>query len=89
MFEMTSRCLCWPLSGPLRSAFADVHCHDWRVQMMGDIQGWGAYGGSKEARLTLRHTLQAHTNPALQVKRNTPKQNLAWVLLCVYICVLM
>lgn len=36
--------------------------------MMGDIQGWGAYGGSKEARLTLKHTLQAHANPALQVK---------------------
>ncbi|TNM97950.1 hypothetical protein fugu_014196 [Takifugu bimaculatus] len=56
------------IKGPLRSASADVHCHDWRVRMMGDIQGWGAYGGSKEARLTFKHTLHSHASPALQVE---------------------
>ncbi|XP_056913419.1 uncharacterized protein LOC130539234 isoform X1 [Takifugu flavidus] len=56
------------IKGPLRSASADVHCHAWRVRMMGDIQGWGAYGGSKEARLTFKHTLHSHASPALQVE---------------------
>lgn len=57
--------------------------------MMGDIHGWGAYGGAKEARLTLKHTLQAHTNPALQVRRNAPRKSPLRVLLCVNTCVLM
>lgn len=57
--------------------------------MMGDIQGWGSYGGSKEARLTLKHTLQAHTNPALQVKRNTHRKSPLRVSLCVNVCMLM
>lgn len=34
---------------------------------MGDVGGWGAHGGSKEARVTLKHTLQGQTSPALQV----------------------
>lgn len=43
--------------------------------MMGDVQGWGANRGTKEARITLKHTLHAHTNPVLQVKRNTPRKS--------------
>ncbi|XP_045907286.1 uncharacterized protein LOC123972095 isoform X3 [Micropterus dolomieu] len=54
--------------GPLRSASVDIHCHDWRVQVMGDIGGWGAHGGSKEARVTLKNTIQGQTSPALQVE---------------------
>lgn len=50
--------------------------------MMGDIQGWGAHGGSREARLTLKHTLEAHTNPALQVKRNTARKSGPGAALC-------
>lgn len=57
--------------------------------MMGDIQGWGAYGASKEARLTFKHTLQAHASPALQVTRNTLRKSPLRVLVCVNICVLM
>ncbi|XP_039672137.1 uncharacterized protein LOC120568593 [Perca fluviatilis] len=37
--------------GPLRSAAVDVHCQDWRVRVVGDVGGWGAHGGSKEARV--------------------------------------
>ncbi|XP_044075986.1 uncharacterized protein LOC122887130 [Siniperca chuatsi] len=54
--------------GPLRSASVDIHCHDWRVRVMGDVGGWGAHGGSKEARVTLKHTVQGQTSPALQVE---------------------
>lgn len=57
--------------------------------MMGDIQGWGAYGGSKEARLTFKHTLQAHASPALQVTRNTVRKSPLWMFLCVNVCVLL
>lgn len=57
--------------------------------MMGDIQGWGAYGGSKEARLTFKHTLQAHASPALQVTRNTLRKSPLRVFLGLNICVLM
>lgn len=53
--------------------------------MMGDIHGWGAFGGSKEARLTLKHTLQTLTTPALQVRRKSPPR----VLLCANMYVLM
>lgn len=38
--------------------------------MMGDVQGWGDTGGSREARLTFRQTLQAQVDPALQVMRS-------------------
>ncbi|XP_070774929.1 uncharacterized protein [Enoplosus armatus] len=54
--------------GPLRSASVDIHCHDWRVRVVGDVGGWGAHGGSKEARVTLKHTVQGQTGPALQVE---------------------
>ncbi|KAK1879652.1 hypothetical protein KUDE01_027769, partial [Dissostichus eleginoides] len=54
--------------GPLRSASADIHCPHWRVRAVGDVGGWGAHGGSKEARVTLRHTVQGFTSPALQVE---------------------
>ncbi|TDH06001.1 hypothetical protein EPR50_G00128340 [Perca flavescens] len=54
--------------GPLRSAAVDVHCQDWRVRVVGDVGGWGAHGGSKEARVTLKHTVQGQTSPALQVE---------------------
>lgn len=37
---------------------------------MGDIGGWGAHGGSKDARVTLRHTVQGQTSPILQVWQN-------------------
>nr|XP_046265535.1 uncharacterized protein LOC124069998 [Scatophagus argus] len=54
--------------GPLRSASLDINCQDWRVQVVGDVGGWGTHGGSKEARVTLKHTLQGQTSPALQVE---------------------
>lgn len=57
--------------------------------MMGDIQGWGAYGGSKEARLTFKHTLQAHASPALQVTRNTVRKSPLWMFLFPNVCVLL
>lgn len=55
-------------AGPLRSATADIHCRDWRVRAAGDVGGWGAHGGSKEARVTLKHTVQGQPSPALQVR---------------------
>ena len=55
-------------AGPLRSASVDIHCEDWRVRVMGDIGGWGTHAGSKEARVTLKHTVQGQTSPALQVR---------------------
>nr|XP_033505718.1 uncharacterized protein LOC117271565 [Epinephelus lanceolatus] len=54
--------------GPLRSASVDVHSHDWRVRVVGDIGGLGAHGGSKEARVTLKHTIHGQSSPALQVE---------------------
>ncbi|KAI4809707.1 hypothetical protein KUCAC02_018573, partial [Chaenocephalus aceratus] len=54
--------------GPLCSASADIHCPHWRVRAVGDVGGWGAHGGSKEARVTLRHTVQGLTSPTLQVE---------------------
>lgn len=35
---------------------------------MGDIGGWGVHGGSKDARVTLRHTVHGQTSPTLQVR---------------------
>ncbi|XP_029380652.1 uncharacterized protein LOC115057622 isoform X2 [Echeneis naucrates] len=54
--------------GPLWSASADVHCQDWRVRFVGDIGGWRAHGASKEARVTLKHTVLGQTNPTLQLE---------------------
>ncbi|XP_039999666.1 uncharacterized protein LOC120798939 [Xiphias gladius] len=54
--------------GPLRSGSVDVRCRDWRVRVVGDVGGWRAHGGSKEARVTLKHTVQGHTSPALQLE---------------------
>ncbi|XP_054870046.1 uncharacterized protein LOC111586552 isoform X1 [Amphiprion ocellaris] len=54
--------------GPLRSASLDIHCQDWRVRVMGDAGGWGSHGGTKEARATLKHTVQGQASPALQVE---------------------
>ncbi|XP_031710756.1 uncharacterized protein LOC116387634 isoform X2 [Anarrhichthys ocellatus] len=54
--------------GPLRSASVDIHCHDWRVRVVGDVGGWGAHRGSREARVTLKHFVQGLTSPALQVE---------------------
>ncbi|XP_028987619.2 uncharacterized protein LOC114844422 isoform X3 [Betta splendens] len=51
--------------GPLWSASVDVTRPDWRVRMMGDL---GGHGGSKDARITLRHTVQGQTSPTLQVE---------------------
>lgn len=55
------------LAGPLCSTSVDVSSQDWRLLMMGDIGGWGGARGSKEARVTLKHTLHGQSNPALQV----------------------
>ncbi|XP_026169161.1 uncharacterized protein LOC113134139 [Mastacembelus armatus] len=54
--------------GPLWSASADVHCRDWRVRVVGDVGGWGAHAGARDARVTLKHTVQGQTSPALQVE---------------------
>ncbi|TNN69892.1 hypothetical protein EYF80_019960 [Liparis tanakae] len=54
--------------GPLRSASVDIHCHDWRMRVVGDVGGWGAHGGSREARVTLKHFVQGRATPALQVE---------------------
>nr|XP_040026805.1 uncharacterized protein LOC120815845 isoform X3 [Gasterosteus aculeatus aculeatus] len=54
--------------GPIRSASVDIHYHDWRVRVVGDVGGWGAHRGSKEARVTLKHFERGSTNPALQVE---------------------
>ncbi|XP_059200431.1 uncharacterized protein LOC131980237 [Centropristis striata] len=54
--------------GPLRSASVDIHSHDWRLRVLGDVGGWGARGGSKEAKVTLKHTVQGQTSPTLQVE---------------------
>ncbi|KAF3699111.1 putative uncharacterized protein LOC400499 [Channa argus] len=56
--------------GPLLSAFVDIHYHDWRVRMMGDIGGWGAHRGSKDARVTLKHTIQGQTTATLQLNQS-------------------
>ncbi|XP_051809947.1 uncharacterized protein LOC110964699 isoform X2 [Acanthochromis polyacanthus] len=54
--------------GPLRSASLDINRQDWRVRVMGDVGGWGSHGGTKEARATLKHTVQGQASPALQVE---------------------
>ncbi|XP_030608355.1 uncharacterized protein LOC115796202 [Archocentrus centrarchus] len=54
--------------GPLRSASLDIRCQDWRVRAVGDVGGWGAHGGTKEARITLKHTVQGQAIPIFQVE---------------------
>ncbi|XP_069367780.1 uncharacterized protein [Paralichthys olivaceus] len=54
--------------GPLRSVSVDVQCQDWRLRVMGDVGAWRAHGGSKEARVTLKHTVQGQSSPALQLE---------------------
>ncbi|KAM4551263.1 uncharacterized protein PAE49_015110 isoform 2-T2 [Odontesthes bonariensis] len=54
--------------GSQRSALIDVCSQDWRVRLVGDIGGWGTHGGTKEARVTLKHTVQGKTHPAFQVE---------------------
>nr|XP_020442398.1 uncharacterized protein LOC109951951 [Monopterus albus] len=54
--------------GPLWSTSVDVHCQDWRVQVDGDVGGWGTHAGSKDARVTLKHTVKGQSSPTLQVE---------------------
>ncbi|XP_042083292.1 uncharacterized protein LOC102293428 [Haplochromis burtoni] len=54
--------------GPLRSALLDIRSQDWRVRAVGDVGGWGAHGGTKEARITLKQTVQGQATPAFQVE---------------------
>ncbi|XP_042353477.1 uncharacterized protein LOC121951275 [Plectropomus leopardus] len=68
--------------GPLRSASVDIHCQDWRVRGVGDVGGWGAHRGSKEARVTLKHTVQGQTSPNLQVRTTYSQNSLYFASLC-------
>nr|XP_057943014.1 uncharacterized protein LOC131138235 isoform X3 [Doryrhamphus excisus] len=54
--------------GLLRSIAVHVRNQDWRTQLVADVGGWGAQGGSKEARVTLKHTAEGDSIPALQVE---------------------
>ncbi|CAI5641741.1 unnamed protein product [Oreochromis niloticus] len=54
--------------GPLRSALLDIRSQDWRVRAVGDVGGWGSQGGTKEARITLKQTVQGQATPAFQVE---------------------
>ncbi|XP_054625428.1 uncharacterized protein LOC129177877 [Dunckerocampus dactyliophorus] len=54
--------------GPLRSISVHVHNQDWRTQLVADVGGWGTQGGSKEARVTLKHTTEGDSIPGLQVE---------------------
>ncbi|XP_068995564.1 uncharacterized protein [Embiotoca jacksoni] len=54
--------------GPLRSASLDVHSLDRRIRVVGDVGGWGTHGGTREVRVTLKHTVQGQASPALQVE---------------------
>ncbi|XP_036072052.1 uncharacterized protein LOC112147563 isoform X1 [Oryzias melastigma] len=54
--------------GPLKSASIDVTSPDWRLQMTGDIGGWGLHAGIQEARFTLRHSVHGENSPSLQVE---------------------
>lgn len=73
--------------GSLRSISADVRCPDWRVQVMGDVGGWAAYAGAKEARVTLKHSRQGQTSPALQVRTSYIHRSHRDALLCLTVCV--
>ncbi|KAM6918282.1 uncharacterized protein FYW49_007906 [Xenentodon cancila] len=54
--------------GPLQGVSLDVSCLDWRLQVVGDVGGWGTHGGTTEAKVTLRHTVQGRRIPVLQVE---------------------
>uniref|UniRef100_A0AAV2JUM6 Vitellogenin n=1 Tax=Knipowitschia caucasica TaxID=637954 RepID=A0AAV2JUM6_KNICA len=56
------------LKGLVRSASVDVHSHAWRMLMMGDAGGWGGTRGSKEARVTVRHTIHSRRSPVFQIE---------------------
>ncbi|XP_029560066.1 uncharacterized protein LOC115156670 isoform X1 [Salmo trutta] len=55
-------------TGPMRSVSVDLHCKGRRVRFVGDVRGWRTYGGSREARATIQHSLQGQTSPILQVE---------------------
>ncbi|XP_015259914.1 PREDICTED: uncharacterized protein LOC107104429 [Cyprinodon variegatus] len=61
---------CWIeiVRGPLRSTSLDVHHQDWRFWLEGEAGDWGAPGGSKEARFTLRHIERGENVPTFQVE---------------------
>ncbi|CAL8319526.1 unnamed protein product [Arctogadus glacialis] len=54
--------------GPLRSLSADVRVKGARVSLLGDIGELGPRGGSIEARLTLKHSLDGKNTPVFQVE---------------------
>ncbi|CAG5896969.1 unnamed protein product [Menidia menidia] len=54
--------------GPQRSALFDVRGQDWRVHVAGDTLGWGTHGGTKEGKITLKHTVHGKIRPALQIE---------------------
>ncbi|XP_061925266.1 uncharacterized protein LOC133664564 isoform X2 [Entelurus aequoreus] len=54
--------------GLLRSISVHVQNQDWRTHLAADVAGWGAQGGHKEARVTLKHTAEVDPIPALQVE---------------------
>lgn len=49
---------------------------------MGDVGGWGAHGGTKEARITLKQTVQGQATPAFQVRSARTFNPNIFVLLC-------
>ncbi|KAK7945812.1 hypothetical protein WMY93_001540 [Mugilogobius chulae] len=54
--------------GPVRSTSVDIRSHDWRMLMMGDIGGLGGTKGSKEVRVTVRHTVHSQSSPTFQME---------------------
>ncbi|XP_019901155.3 uncharacterized protein LOC105030387 isoform X2 [Esox lucius] len=56
------------LTGPMRGVSLDWKGVGRRVLVVGDVRGWGAPGGSREARATIHHSFQGHTRPVLQVE---------------------
>lgn len=57
-----------PFAGTWKSTSLDIQCQDWRVQVAGEIGAWGAHGGTRETRITLKHDVEGQTSPALQVQ---------------------
>ncbi|KAJ8011260.1 hypothetical protein DPEC_G00056310 [Dallia pectoralis] len=53
---------------PMRGVSVDWQSVGRRVQLVGDVRGSRASGGPREARATIRHSLQGQTTPALQVE---------------------
>ncbi|XP_061587434.1 uncharacterized protein LOC133452231 [Cololabis saira] len=54
--------------GPLRGVSLDVSSLGRRVRVVGDVGGWGTHGGTKEAKVTLKHTVQGRRIPVVQVE---------------------